>query len=452
MRMEGYEDEAAPDLGQYAVIPPSTVKAAKRLADDLRVLTMLTNLEVPPLRRLRGSSKLKVLYGFGDSSGNGFGWSIDFGEEIRYEHGLWSETLCEEHSNYKELRNLVNALMRAGLEGRLTGREIFLCTDNQVAEGSYYRGTAASQSLFELVVELYIMQMKYDIIIHVIWIAGTRMIQQGTDDLSRGGGADLATQGLAMRGEVPLSLGELERNVFLEPWIRGWVGEEGLVTLTPEGWFSDAHLRGSFLWAPPPAAAAAAVEQLCDAVHKRPCCRHVFVCPLIIAYLWRKQLLKACAFSFTMKSVCDIWPYTEHEPLGFFIVPPSSGTNHGTYGVPSQWWTWRLPCVKCQKMTTFGRGILCANYFCSREGWNAYQKAWCAECYKPSPEDRYPIRLPSDEEGQVMMGEEDDDRFEVARPGDHLLCPFQCELCLFRNIQGRSLLFGEGKLSDVGLL
>jgi hypothetical protein len=156
--------------------------------------------------------------------------------------------------------------MRAGLEGRLTGREIFLYTDNQVAKGSYYRGTAASQSLFELVVELYILQMKYDVILHVVWIAGTRMIQQGTDDLSRGGGAGLVTQGLTMRGEVPLSLGALERNVLLEPWIRSWVGEEGLVTLTPEGWFSDAHSRGSFLWAPPPAAAAAAVEQLCDAV------------------------------------------------------------------------------------------------------------------------------------------------------------------------------------------
>jgi hypothetical protein len=52
-----------------------------------------------------------------------------------------------------------------------------------------------------------------------------------------------------------------------------------------------------------------------------------------------------------------------------------------------------------------------------------------------------------------MMGDEDEDRFEVARPGDHyLLCPFQYELCLFRNIQGRSPLFGEGKLSDVVLL
>jgi hypothetical protein len=33
--------------------------------------------------------------------------------------------------------------MRAGLEGKWIGREIFHHTDNQVAEAFYYRGTAA---------------------------------------------------------------------------------------------------------------------------------------------------------------------------------------------------------------------------------------------------------------------------------------------------------------------
>jgi hypothetical protein len=28
-------------------------------------------------------------------------------------------------------------------------------------------------------------------------------------------------------------------------------------------------------------------------------------------------------------------------------------------------------------------------------------------------------------------------RFKSGRNGDHLLCPFQCDLCHFRNIQGR---------------
>jgi hypothetical protein len=53
----------------------------------------------------------QCVVGFGDYSGNGFGWSIDFGGEIIYEHGLWSETLSKEHSNYKEILNLVSAFM-----------------------------------------------------------------------------------------------------------------------------------------------------------------------------------------------------------------------------------------------------------------------------------------------------------------------------------------------------
>jgi hypothetical protein len=107
------------------------------------------------------------------------------------------------------MRNFVNALMQAGLEGRLIVCEIFLYTDKQVAEGENYRGTVSNLLLFELVVELYVLQMKYDIILHGIWISDTRMIQQGTDDLSRGGGSGLATQGLSMMSGVPLSLGAL---------------------------------------------------------------------------------------------------------------------------------------------------------------------------------------------------------------------------------------------------
>jgi hypothetical protein len=61
MSMEGYGDEADPVLDQAAVQPPAKVRAATHLAEDLRVLTMLTNLEVPPLQRLWSSSQVNVL-------------------------------------------------------------------------------------------------------------------------------------------------------------------------------------------------------------------------------------------------------------------------------------------------------------------------------------------------------------------------------------------------------
>jgi hypothetical protein len=54
----------------------------------------------------------------------------------------------------------------------------------------------------------------------------------------------------------------------------------------------------------------------------------------------------------------------------------------------------------------------------------------------------FPVRLPIDKEGNMLVSEEDKFRFGEARPGDHLFCPFQCELCHFRNIQGRSPMMG----------
>jgi hypothetical protein len=38
----------------------------------------------------------------------------------------------------------------------------------------------------------------------------------------------------------------------------------------------------------------------------------------------------------------------------------------------------------------------------------------------------------------VIEKEKDKERFLVGRDGDHLMNPFQCELCHFRNIQGRN--------------
>jgi hypothetical protein len=41
---------------------------------------------------------------------------------------------------------------------------------------------------------------------------------------------------------------------------------------------------------------------------------------------------------------------------------------------------------------------------------------------------RFPVRLPKDEEGNLLVKEEDKLRFAVAQPGDHLFCSFECEL------------------------
>jgi hypothetical protein len=184
----------------------------------------------------------------------------------------------------------VNAMLRVDQEGRLDGCEVFLYTDNQTAEGSYFWGTSKSRALFELIVTLYKLQMQFDFILHVVWIAGTRMIQQGTDGLSRGEENGLATCGMSVGGMVPLHLSATERSAMLEDCICGWedTGRK-LEVLELRGWFILAHQLGSFGWFPAPVAADAAIDKFCDALHKRPNCFHVFAIPLLMTNRWRKQ-------------------------------------------------------------------------------------------------------------------------------------------------------------------
>jgi hypothetical protein len=50
------------------------------------------------------------------------------------------------------------------------------------------------------------------------------------------------------------------------------------------------------------------------------------------------------------------------------------------------------------------------------------------------------------------VNEEDKLRLAVVRPGEHLFSPFHCELCTFRNIQGRSPSMGLIPLDDMELM
>jgi hypothetical protein len=83
-----------------------------------------------------------------------------------------------------------------------------------------------------------------------------------------------ATQSLSLVGIFPLHLGTLKQNPLLLDWIHSWTGVLQLEVLSPEGWYTNGHKQGNFL-CPPPATADAAVEKLCEVVHKRPQCTHI---------------------------------------------------------------------------------------------------------------------------------------------------------------------------------
>ena len=79
----------------------------------------------------------------------------------------------------------METLERSGVDGELKGKEIFVFTDNLTAESIAAKGSSTSPLLFELVTRLYKLSMKFLCSVNIVHVAGTRMIAQGIDGLSR---------------------------------------------------------------------------------------------------------------------------------------------------------------------------------------------------------------------------------------------------------------------------
>jgi hypothetical protein len=87
-------------------------------------------------------------------------------------------------------------------------------------------------------------------------------------------------------------------------------------------------------------------------------------------------------------------------------------------------------------------GLFCVNFAHSRGCWAACKQVWCGSCYTNHALDRFPRHEPVDEEGFNWKPDEERLRYTQARDGDFLLSPFQCDICVFRNVQGRNPMVG----------
>jgi hypothetical protein len=253
---------------------------------------------------------------------------------LLFRHGVWGKDADDESSNFKELRNLVEALEEGAASGELHNSEVFIFTDNSTAESVFYKGNTTGKRLFELVLRLRRLEMDGSCILNMIHVAGARMIQQGTDRLSRGLLSEGVMAGGNMLSFIPLNEGAMERSSKVLNWIRDWSGQDKLEPLRPDEWFDRGHgCRGGskdsnglwiplesgetwLLWAPPPAAADVAMEELLSSRHKRDFINHIVIVPRLMTHLWRKKLHKLCDLVFEVPAGArSFWPACNHEPL-----------------------------------------------------------------------------------------------------------------------------------------
>jgi hypothetical protein len=148
------------------------------------------------------------------------------------------------------LNNLVLALERLLRENKLRGSEIFIFTDNGTAESAFWKGTSTSELLFELVLRLRELELEYDLILHVVHVAGKRMIDQGADALSRADNGVGVMRGIDIRRFIPLHLDVLTRQTKMKGWLQDVCGDLRPTFLEPEDWFEQSHAYGNFIWTP----------------------------------------------------------------------------------------------------------------------------------------------------------------------------------------------------------
>ncbi len=186
--------------------------------------------------------------------------------------------------------------------GRLKNCKLFVFTDNLMAEGCFYRGSSKLVHLHALVLELRTLEMTFGMTIHVIHIAGSRMIAQGTDGCSWGSMMEGVMAGRDMLSFVDLLQNAVKRRPPVLEWVQSWTNLPKLEPLPPEGWFKEGHgfVSGTLdknkvwipthagknklhLWTPPPTVADAALEELLKARHKRTDTYHVVLIPRLMA-------------------------------------------------------------------------------------------------------------------------------------------------------------------------
>jgi hypothetical protein len=133
-----------------------------------------------------------------------------------------------------------------------------------------------------------------------------------------------------------------------------------------------------------------------------------------------------------MRGLLTCMNFSESESF-FLYLGTGLGIGEGSRG----WWTIAARCRGCSRRITVKHGVFCANFGVRVFGSRIYQSAWCATCYRAPLGVDFLVYRPRDKvTGELLIEEGTERRYLEARPGDHLLCPFECESCGFRRLSG----------------
>jgi hypothetical protein len=215
--------------------------------------------------------------------------------------------------------------------------------------------------------------IKGNFVLHVVHVAGTRMIGEGTDGLSRG---EVMASNLLDKfaHHVPLDLPALSRSTKLKGWLDGWLDLEYKVA-TPVDWYWKAqHLcdfsfpqkQQTWVWDIPPAAAPYVPDELVMARNKRhEVMRGVVLIPCLMKPYWFRRFTRAMDFYFVIPTGSSIWGLENHEPVYVGVYLPLLNYRP---------WEWR----RVPFLVGFARTLSTLHKTDFANGWDLLRQFWRA--------------------------------------------------------------------------
>ena len=173
-------------------------------------------------------------------------------------------------------------------------------TNNSTAESCFFWRGSSSKLLHKLVLRLRKAKLEHKFALHVVHVAETRMIAQGTNGLSRGIFLEGVMGEEDMLSFVDLVLAAIEKHPGVLDFVKSWVNPILVETkvLDTEEWYQEGHrivggkkdTRGlwipyhtpngkAYIWSPPPIIADVALEEWLKAIHKQTNGFHIFLIP-----------------------------------------------------------------------------------------------------------------------------------------------------------------------------
>lgn len=146
---------------------PHTVSPVPRLIHDVSALLKIFEADTPAQLLVRpANGAYSVVYGGGDASGEGFGSIVSpLGMRSLFKMGFWCSEASENSSNWREFKNLLERLRSEAALGHLTGKEVWIATDNSTADLAFYKGRSASPELDIMILDLRILSVQANCII-----------------------------------------------------------------------------------------------------------------------------------------------------------------------------------------------------------------------------------------------------------------------------------------------